>query len=687
MNVKDKIKRLRDVVVSNIKPEDLNVLWVKKNVDSTYTFFINDGMDWVTPQSSQSGGIELTDRQLEAIQKAESIKVDGLGNLFLSNDGTYKSFDSFLSGYARQSDIPYSTSQLSNDSGFVTEDEVLSKHYTKKEVDSKIESGGGFDSTKYYTKESTDSLLEDKADKSSLDVYAKKENIPTVPTNISSFENDAKYLKLSDVDRTLSLSSGNPIASDAVLTEFNRYKYIVNGKVKSLDSIYITRFNECYSAGIGDDVTVYYDNWLSKLNEYQITGGSIYDSNTNQDGFFVDTIVKDVADGEETARFYLHSVVYGKNSKVSEYVKTIEINKNSKTLAAKNTYDINSSGGGGITTETDPVFINWKNKSSKIAIGSASEATGDYAVAIGDGARASDKKSISINSYSHGEKTFNIPADTLDKFYFDNTSLQELIQEHLKTNENTVKAFTSDADFSTITTTEAFFAELNRLHNIKGAFNKNSIYFGNVSLADVTGSLVTFECIVYYMPGDGNQYVFKVELSTTGTDSALKPFFWYTYALNGNFNAWHKVAISDDVTLVKNSIPKNISQLNNDSNYLDANSLFDYLYRIEYVSLGGGQSYNINTNIGTISLIMDEVASESIVINAPSNVPQTNFTYLDAIVRFTTGDSVPTVQFSSDLRWASGKVTTIEANTAYEFSISYCVNGWNIVGVGFKAVS
>lgn len=660
------------------------------------------------------------------------IKVDGFGNLFLSDDGTYKPLDSLLSGYARQSDIPYSTSQLNNDSGFVTDGEVLSKHYTKEEVDSKIESVGSFDSTKYYTKESTDSLLEGKADKSSLDVYAKKEDIPAIPTKISSFENDAKYLRLSDVDRTLSLSSANPIASDAVLTEFNRYKSIINGKVKSLDSIYITRFNECYSLSVGDDVTNYYTNWLSRLGEYQITGGDIYDSNTNQDGFFVDTIVKYDADEEEAAKFYLHSVVYGENSKISEYVKAIEINKTSKTLAAKNTYDINSSGGGEATTETDPVFTNWKNKISQIAIGSAAEATGDYAVAIGDGARANDKKSISINSYSHGEKTFNIPTDTLDKFYFDNISLQELIQEHLKANENTVKAFTSEADFSNITTSEAFFAELNRLHNIKGAFNKNSIYFGNVSLEDVTGSLITFECIVYYMPGDGNQYVFKVELSTTGTDSALKPYFWYTYAINGNFNAWHKVALFDDVTLIQNnipaktsqltndsgyltehqsldeyytktqtdtklndyalkseipSVPKNISQLKNDSNYINANSLFDYLYRIEYVSVEGGNSYNINTNIGIISLIQDEVASEAVVINAPSNVPQTNLTYLDAIVRFVTGDTVPTVQFSSGLRWASGNVMTIEANTAYEFSISYCVDGWNIVGVGFKAAS
>lgn len=114
---------------------------------------------------------------------------------------------------------------------------------------------------------------------------------------------------------------------------------------------------------------------------------------------------------------------------------------------------------------------------------------------------------------------------------------------------------------------------------------------------------------------------------------------------------------------------------------------FDYLYRIEYVSIEGGNSYNINTNIGIISLIQDEVTSEAVVINAPSDVPQTNLTYLDAIVRFVTGDTVPTVQFSSDLRWASGKVVTIEANTAYEFSISYCVDGWNIVGVGFKAAS
>ena len=51
---------------------------------------------------------------------------------------------------------------------------------------------------------------------------------------------------------------------------------------------------------------------------------------------------------------------------------------------------------------------------------------------------------------------------------------------------------------------------------------------------------------MYVIPGGEEQYVFKVELGSTGSDETLKPFFWYTYALGGIFNAWRKVILSDD---------------------------------------------------------------------------------------------------------------------------------------------
>lgn len=163
MNVKDKIKRLHEVVVSQKTPTDDNVLWIKKNVNSTFTFYINDGIDWVTPSSSSSSGTELSEKQLNAIFKADKIVIDGDGNMFLSNDGTYKSLDSFLEGYAKLTDIPHFTSELNNDKGFITEVDLKEISYTKSEIDNKILTNGGFSASLYYTKEDVDNIVNNKA--------------------------------------------------------------------------------------------------------------------------------------------------------------------------------------------------------------------------------------------------------------------------------------------------------------------------------------------------------------------------------------------------------------------------------------------------------------------------------------------------------------------------------------------
>lgn len=163
MNVKDKIKRLHEVVVSQKTPTDTNVLWIKKNVNSTFTFYINDGIDWVTPSSSSSSGTELSEKQLNAIFKADKIVIDGDGNMFLSNDGTYKSLDSFLEGYAKLTDIPHFTSELNNDKGFITEVDLKEISYTKSEIDNKILTNGGFSASLYYTKEDVDNIVNNKA--------------------------------------------------------------------------------------------------------------------------------------------------------------------------------------------------------------------------------------------------------------------------------------------------------------------------------------------------------------------------------------------------------------------------------------------------------------------------------------------------------------------------------------------
>lgn len=161
----------------------------------------------------------------------------------LTNDMGFISSDA-LSGYAT---TEYVDNQISSvTSVFITGEELSSYTYDKATIDSKIASGGTFDPTQYYNKTATDELLSKKLDASAytpvdlsnyynksevdgivtsaitdveaeipslsgyateqwvldkhyitgvdLSNYATKAEIPTVPTNVSAFNNDAGYL-------------------------------------------------------------------------------------------------------------------------------------------------------------------------------------------------------------------------------------------------------------------------------------------------------------------------------------------------------------------------------------------------------------------------------------------------------------------------------------------------------------
>jgi hypothetical protein len=129
----------------------------------------------------------------------------------LTNDMGFISSDA-LSGYAT---TEYVDNQISSvTSVFITGEELSSYTYDKATIDSKIASGGTFDPTQYYNKTATEELLSEKLDASAYtpvdlsNYYNKSEvdgivtsaitdveaEIPTVPTNVSAFNNDAGYL-------------------------------------------------------------------------------------------------------------------------------------------------------------------------------------------------------------------------------------------------------------------------------------------------------------------------------------------------------------------------------------------------------------------------------------------------------------------------------------------------------------
>ena len=137
--------------------------------------------------------------------------------------------------------VPTNVSAFNNDAGYLTEHQSLDNYYNKTQTDNllagkantsalagkqdtlvsgtniktinnqsllgsgniTIEGGGGGDMSNYYTKTETNTLLNAKADSNSLATVAtsgnyndlsNKPTIPTVPTNVSAFVNDAGYL-------------------------------------------------------------------------------------------------------------------------------------------------------------------------------------------------------------------------------------------------------------------------------------------------------------------------------------------------------------------------------------------------------------------------------------------------------------------------------------------------------------
>lgn len=90
-----------------------------------------------------------------------------------------------LSGYATEE---YVNAQISSQtSDFVTSEQLSSYTYDKATIDEKIAGGGIFDPTQYFNTAQTINLVESA-------VTRVEGEIPTVPTDISAFNNDAGYI-------------------------------------------------------------------------------------------------------------------------------------------------------------------------------------------------------------------------------------------------------------------------------------------------------------------------------------------------------------------------------------------------------------------------------------------------------------------------------------------------------------
>lgn len=126
-----------------------------------------------------------------------------------------------LSGYATEE---YVNAQISSQtSDFVTGEQLSSYTYDKATIDEKIAGGGIFDPTQYYTTAQTVNLVESA-------VTRVEAEIPTVPTNVSAFNNDAHYVTSASTETQITnhFWCGTQAEYDALPTKQNNVLYLIH---------------------------------------------------------------------------------------------------------------------------------------------------------------------------------------------------------------------------------------------------------------------------------------------------------------------------------------------------------------------------------------------------------------------------------------------------------------------------
>ena len=149
-------------------------------------------------------------------------------------------------------------------------------------------------------------------------------------------------------------------------------------------------------------------------------------------------------------------------------------------------------------------------------------------------------------------------------------------------------------------------------------------------------------------------------------------------ATSGSYND-----LSDTPTIP--TVPTKVSAFTNDAGYLTSHQ--------DISSKANVMSFITNSSATpSVTLAFNQVteltstALSTITVTLPT-APTTNVGKTqEAILRFVTSSTAPTITFPSGIRWAGGSAPTFDASTYYEVSIVYVLGGYNAVVQSFKAV-
>ena len=139
--------------------------------------------------------------------------------------------------------------------------------------------------------------------------------------------------------------------------------------------------------------------------------------------------------------------------------------------------------------------------------------------------------------------------------------------------------------------------------------------------------------------------------------------------------------LSDTPTIP--TVPIKVSAFTNDVGYLTSHQ--DISGKANVMSFVTNSSATPSVTLAFNQITeLTSTAITSISVTLPT-APTTNVGKTqEAILRFVTPSTAPTITFPSGIRWAGGSAPSIEASTYYEVSIVYVLGGYNAVVQSFK---